>query len=136
VSFPSSLEFLDAQHDELNSKMRDLGKLRSGRDDEKVMSQVRHILKLLREHTMQEEHAMASHGYPDLELHKKYHENVLASVETMFEFFPPMLEYREAIANYLQNRYTRRCSWTDCLPGSWMIVHSDVNNFVEYQFSS
>jgi len=106
LSFPSSLAFLDAQHEELNFKVQDLGTLHSGADAESVMSQVRHILKLLREHTAQEEHAMESHGYSELALHKKYHENVLASVETMFEFFTPasMLEYREAIASYLQNR--------------------------------
>ena len=106
VAFPSSLAFLDAQHEELDSKVRDLGTLHNGADGESVMFQVRHILKLLRDHTIQEEHAMETLGYSELALHKKYHENVLASVETMFEFFTPasMLEYREAIASYLQNR--------------------------------
>ena len=58
VAFPSSLGFLDAQHEELDLKMRDLANLQSSADSESVMSQVRHILKLLKEHTTQEEHAM------------------------------------------------------------------------------
>jgi hemerythrin len=63
VSFPSSLAFLDAQHEELDLRIRELGKLQSGADGESVASEIRHILKLLKEHTNQEEQAMENHGY-------------------------------------------------------------------------
>ena len=106
VGFPTRFKALDDQHDALIMRVRQLTRSMTDGGGTNFRTQVQQLVRLLRKHAAQEERAMEIHNYPELKLHKKYHEDLLGTLETILTFFDPqsMRVHKKAIAKHIQNK--------------------------------
>ncbi len=106
VGYPDRFRFLDDQHEALAQQLQDVKTSTRAGEDRGPKFETLKFLQMLREHTDKEEDIMKSSNYPEQKLHKKHHEVLLESVETILEFYDhaSMLEHRESIVKHIESR--------------------------------
>ena len=108
TGYPDRFRFLDDEHEALAQKLQDVKTSTGAGEDQDPKYETLKFLQMLREHIDHEEDIMESSNYPEQQLHKKHHEVLLESVETILEFYDAasMLEHRESIVKHFENRLT------------------------------
>lgn len=106
VGYPDRVRFLDDEHEALVQKLKDIKTSTGAGEDRNPKIEARKLLKMLREHTDNEKDIMESSNYPEQKLHRKHHEVLLESVETILELYDhaSMLEHRESIVEHIESR--------------------------------
>lgn len=106
VGYQGEFRFLDDEHEALAQKLQDLRS--STGDGEKAgpKLETQRFLMLLKRHVDNENDLMQRFSYPERQLHMMYHQSSVENLETILQFFDhkSALEYRERIANHIENR--------------------------------
>lgn len=106
VEFPEQYRFLDDQHEVLAQKIQQLRSAPGPGGQNLIKQQTLEIVRLLREHATAEEKVMEAVGYPELELHKRYHGVLSDALEVIITLFDQgaMWEYRDRVASHIEGK--------------------------------
>lgn len=106
VGYPDRFRFLDDEHEALAKQLQNVKSSTGAGEDRSPKSETLKFLQMLREHLDNEEDMMESSDYPEQQLHKKHHEVLLESIETILEFYDKasMLAHRESIVKHIEDR--------------------------------
>lgn len=106
AGYQDGYRFLDDEHEALAQKLQDVKTPTGAGEGRSPKFETLKLLNLLRQHMDNEEDIMKSSNYPERKLHKKHHEILLGSVETILEFYDAasMLEHRESIVKHIEGR--------------------------------
>ncbi len=106
VGYPDRFRFLDDEHEALAQKLQEVKTSTGAGEDRDPKFETLKFLQMLREHIDNEEDIMESSNYPEQKLHRKHHEVLLESVETILELYDhaSMLEHRESIVEHIESR--------------------------------
>lgn len=106
AGYPESFRFLDEEHAEIGAMVAALKSAADSNSEENPALLSRRMLKKIADHTSREEELMKTHAYPERELHQKYHQHMLHSIELVLQLFnrKGMAEHGVAISKHIQNK--------------------------------
>ena len=105
AGYPESFRFLDEEHAEIGAMLATLSDaLMSGDESPALVS--KRLFNKIAEHTSHEEALMQTCDYPERELHAKYHQHVIHSIELILKMFnrKGMAEHGQMIAKHIENK--------------------------------
>ncbi len=127
IGYPEKFRFLDDEHEALFQKLQDVKTSTGAGEDRSPKIEALKFLQMLREHIDNEDYMMERSNYPEQKLHKKHHEVLLESVETILEFYDQasMLEHRENIVKHIEDRLSEEML-VDRLVAKFLRVRHDA----------
>ena len=108
VGFPAKWRFLDDEHEELGRLLDQLRKLRKEKAGLNAKILATKILQKLRDHSENEHRLMVEIRYPEYQLHKKVHADIIESIEIVLALFDraELSKFDRHIAQHLENKLT------------------------------
>jgi hemerythrin-like metal-binding protein len=105
AGYPESFRFLDDEHAEIGVMLAKLSNALTSGDESPVLVSKR-LFNKITEHTSHEEELMRTCDYPERQLHTKYHEHVIHSIELILQMFNQkgMAEHGQMIAKHIENK--------------------------------
>ena len=118
TGYPEPFRFLDDEHAEIGAMLAVLegasganpgenpGETPGENPGENPALVSRRLFNKITEHTSHEEELMKTYGYPERELHEKYHQHVTHSIELILQLFnrKGMTEHGAVIAKHIGNK--------------------------------
>ncbi len=106
AGYPERFRFLDEEHAEIGAMLAALRSVSGPEGEENPMLVSRRLFKKIAEHASHEEDLMKKYDYPEQELHEKYHQHVIHSIELILQLFnrKGMAEHGAAIARHIENK--------------------------------
>ena len=105
AGYPDAYRYLDEEHAEIGAMLATLSNALAN-DDESPALVSRRLFNKIADHTAREEELMQTSGYPERDLHAKYHQHVIHSIELVLQLFnrKGMAEHGAAIARHIENK--------------------------------
>ena len=106
TGYPEPFRVLDEEHAEIGATLAALRRASGLDGEENPMLVSRRLFKKIAEHASHEEELMKKYDYPEQELHEKYHQHVIHSIELILQLFnrKGMAEHGTAIAKHIENK--------------------------------
>jgi hemerythrin-like metal-binding protein len=105
AGYPEPFRFLDDEHAEIGAMLAKLSDTLTSGDESPVLVSKR-LFNKITEHTSHEEELMQTYDYPERELHAKYHQHVIHSIDLILQLFnrKGMAEHGRMIAKHIENK--------------------------------